>query len=30
VAEADRIAEAVSKARTTFRVTENFLYYRPL
>src|SRR2546428_2144733 len=27
VAEADRIAEAVSKARTTFRVTENFLHY---
>jgi len=30
VAEADRIAEAVSKARTTFRVTENFLYYPPI
>ena len=30
VAEADRIAEAVAKARTTFRVTENFLYYPPI
>jgi predicted dehydrogenase len=30
VAEADRVAEAVSKARTTFRVTENFLYYPPI
>src|SRR5438128_2612735 len=29
-AEADRIAEAVSKARTTFRITENFLYYPPI
>jgi len=27
VAEADRIAAAVARARTTFRVTENFLYY---
>src|SRR6185295_4296951 len=30
VAEADRIAEAVARARTTFRVTENFLYYPPI
>jgi predicted dehydrogenase len=30
VAEADRVAEAVGKARTTFRVTENFLYYPPI
>ena len=30
VAEADRIAEAVAQARTTFRVTENFLYYPPI
>src|SRR5437870_11707348 len=30
VAEADRIADAVAKARTTFRVTENFLYYPPI
>src|SRR5262245_47729490 len=30
VAEADRIAQAVAKARTTFRVTENFLYYPPI
>ena len=30
VAEADRVAEAVAKARTTFRVTENFLYYPPI
>ena len=30
VAEADRIAAAVSTARTTFRVTENFLYYPPI
>jgi predicted dehydrogenase len=30
VTEADRIAAAVSRARTTFRVTENFLYYPPI
>jgi predicted dehydrogenase len=30
VAEADRIAVAVARARTTFRVTENFLYYPPI
>ena len=30
VAEADRIVAAVAKARTTFRVTENFLYYPPI
>ena len=30
VAEADRIADAVSRARTVFRVTENFLYYLPI
>src|SRR5215468_4556951 len=30
VAEADRVADAVAKARTTFRVTENFLYYPPI
>ena len=30
VAEADRIAEAVGRARATFRVTENFLYYPPI
>src|SRR6267378_4390294 len=30
VAEADRIVDAVAKARTTFRVTENFLYYPPI
>ena len=30
VAEADRIAAAVTRARTTFRVTENFLYYPPI
>lgn len=30
VAEADRIAAAVATARTTFRVTENFLYYPPI
>ena len=30
VAEADEIAAAVAKARTTFRVTENFLYYPPI
>src|ERR1051325_2003073 len=30
VAEADRIAAAVAGARTTFRVTENFLYYPPI
>ena len=30
VAEADRIAAAVARARTTFRVTENFLYYPPI
>jgi predicted dehydrogenase len=30
VAEADRIVAAVARARTTFRVTENFLYYPPI
>ena len=30
VAEADRIVDAAAKARTTFRVTENFLYYPPI
>ena len=30
VAEADRIAAAVTRARTPFRVTENFLYYPPI
>jgi len=30
IAEADRIAAAVGRARTTFRVTENFLYYPPI
>src|SRR3989454_2497715 len=30
VAEADRIAAAVTRVRTTFRVTENFLYYPPI
>jgi predicted dehydrogenase len=30
VAEVDRIAAAVARARTTFRVTENFLYYPPI
>jgi predicted dehydrogenase len=30
VAEADRIAAAVARARTIFRVTENFLYYPPI
>jgi predicted dehydrogenase len=30
VAEANRIATAVNRARTTFRVTENFLYYPPI
>jgi predicted dehydrogenase len=30
VAEADRVVDAVAKARTTFRVTENFLYYPPI
>ncbi len=30
VAEADRIAAAVARSRTTFRVTENFLYYPPI
>jgi len=30
IAEAERIAAAVAKARTTFRVTENFLYYPPI
>src|SRR5262245_306005 len=30
VAEADRIVAAAAKARTTFRVTENFLYYPPI
>jgi predicted dehydrogenase len=30
IVEADRIAAAVARARTTFRVTENFLYYPPI
>ena len=30
MAEADRIAAAVARAHTTFRVTENFLYYPPI
>jgi len=30
IAEAERIAAAVAKARTSFRVTENFLYYPPI
>src|SRR5262245_11416942 len=30
VAEADRIVGAAARARTTFRVTENFLYYPPI
>ena len=30
LAEARRIADAVGRARTTFRVTENFLYYPPI
>ena len=30
MAEANRIAAAVAKARTVFRVTENFLYYPPI
>src|SRR6266705_497995 len=30
IAEADRIAAAVARARTMFRVTENFLYYPPI
>ena len=30
VEEADRIAEAATRADTFFRVTENFLYYPPL
>jgi predicted dehydrogenase len=30
VAEADRVVDAVTKAGTTFRVTENFLYYPPI
>lgn len=30
VAEADRVVDAVACARTTFRVTENFLYYPPI
>ena len=30
IAEADSIAAAVARARTTFRVTENFLYYPPI
>ena len=30
LAEARRIADAVARARTTFRVTENFLYYPPI
>jgi predicted dehydrogenase len=30
LAEANRVADAVARARTTFRVTENFLYYPPI
>jgi predicted dehydrogenase len=30
IAEADRIVAAVQRARTTFRVTENFYYYPPI
>ena len=30
VAEADRIAEAVGRAKTHFRITENFLFYPPI
>lgn len=30
VAEADQLIAAVDKARTTFRITENFLYYPPI
>ena len=30
LAEAARIAQAVARARTVFRVTENFLYYPPI
>jgi len=30
IAEAERIAAAVARAKTTFRVTENFLYYPPI
>jgi predicted dehydrogenase len=30
IAEAERIAAAVARARSTFRVTENFLYYPPI
>src|SRR5262245_58960751 len=30
MAEAARIGAAVARARTTFRVTENFLYYPPI
>jgi len=30
IAEAERIAAAVARARTIFRVTENFLYYPPI
>jgi predicted dehydrogenase len=30
VADADRVAAAVARARTVFRVTENFLYYPPI
>ncbi|MBM3945273.1 MAG: Gfo/Idh/MocA family oxidoreductase, partial [SAR202 cluster bacterium] len=30
VAEADQIAAAIKKAKTMFRVTENFLYYPPI
>ena len=30
VADADRIAAAVARGRTIFRVTENFLYYPPI
>src|SRR5262245_3996952 len=30
LSEVDLIAEAVARARTTFRVTENFLYYPPI
>src|SRR5499426_4279653 len=30
IAEAERIAAAVARAKTVFRVTENFLYYPPI
>ena len=30
IAEAERIATAVARAKTVFRVTENFLYYPPI